>query len=53
MSAPAKLVQVDAPRTLRSDPVESFGFPLSQYGSNLCLTGLESPTLSFEPRPPS
>jgi hypothetical protein len=52
-SAPAKLVQVDAPRTLRSDPVESFGFPLSQYGSNFCLTGLESPTLSFEPRPPS
>jgi hypothetical protein len=50
-SAPAKLVQVDAPRSLRSDPVESFGFPLSQYGSNFCLSGLESPPLSFKPRP--
>jgi hypothetical protein len=52
-SAPAKLVQVDAPRSLRSDPVESFGFPLSLYGFNFCLSGLESPPLSFEPRPPS
>jgi hypothetical protein len=51
VSAPAKLLPVDAPLTLRSDPVKSFGFPLSQYGSNFCLIGLESPTLTFEPRP--
>jgi hypothetical protein len=50
-SAPAKLGQLDVPRPLRSDLVESFGFPLSQYGSNLDLSGLESPPLSFEPRP--
>jgi hypothetical protein len=46
-SAPAKLVQVAAPCSFRSDPVVSFGFPFSQYGSNFCLSGLESPPLSF------